>query len=359
MPLEQVVGHRRLVTRLSRAIARSTLPPALLFAGPAGVGKKRVALSLAQAINCTDPVQPAQNAGRTQSLANRLNAGSQETSERLERDGCGQCPSCRRIARGVHPDVVVLVPGDSGSIKIDTVRDVIADAGRRPFEAKRRVVIVDEADALVEPAQNALLKTLEEPPPSSIFLLVSSLPDALLATLRSRCPRMRFGTLLPGEVAEVLVRDHRYSETEARAAAADADGSVGRALSAESADLVEARETATRVLQQAARAHDPVARVNTAQDLSPKKGSPMNERDQLAACLRVMASVLRDLGLMASRADEAVLANTDIRAELDALSRSYDANRSVRAYTAVDEALAALERNANAKVVADWLVLQL
>ena len=144
-----------------------------------------------------------------------------------------------------------------------------------------------------------------------------------------------------------------------RAAAADAEGSVGRALSAESADLVEARDTATRVLQQAARAHDPVARVNTAQDLSPKKGSPMNERDQLAACLRVMASVLRDLGLMASRADDSVLANTDMRAELDALSRSYDANRSVRAYTAVDEALAALERNANAKVVADWLVLQL
>jgi len=170
---------------------------------------------------------------------------------------------------------------------------------------------------------------------------------------------MRFGPLLPGEVAEVLVRDHRYSEAEARAAAADAEGSVGRALSAESADLVDARETATRVLQQAARAHDPVARVNTAQDLSPKKGSPMNERDQLAACLRVMASVLRDLGLMASRADDAMLANTDLRAELDALSRSYDANRSVRAYAAVDEALAALERNANAKVVADWLVLQL
>jgi hypothetical protein len=113
------------------------------------------------------------------------------------------------------------------------------------------------------------------------------------------------------------------------------------------------------VLQQAARAADPVARVNTAQDLSPKKGSPMNERDQLAACLRIMASVLRDLGLMASQADARVLANTDLRAELDALARSYDAKRSVRAYTAVDEALAALERNANAKLVADWLVLQL
>ena len=221
------------------------------------------------------------------------------------------------------------------------------------------MVIIDEADALVEQAQNALLKTLEEPPPSSIFLLVSSLPDSLLTTVRSRCPRMRFGPLSPGEVAAVLVRDHRYSEAEARAAAVDAEGSVGRALSAESADLVDARETATRVLQQVARAADPVSRVNSAQGLSPKKGSPMNERDQLAACLRIMASVLRDLGLMASQADASVLANADLRGELDVLSRSYDAKRSVKAYTAVDEALAALERNANAKVVADWLVLQL
>ena len=337
MPLEHVVGHRRLVTLLSRAVARNTLPPSLLFAGPAGVGKKRVALALAQAINCADP----------------------KTREGIERDGCGECPPCRRIARGVHPDVILLAPGDSGSIKIEAVRPVIAEAGRRPFEARRRVVIIDEADALTEDAQSALLKTLEEPPPSSIFLLVSSLPDALLTTVRSRCPRMRFGPLPPAEVAAALARDHKYTEAEAHAAAADADGSIGRALSAESADLVEARETATRVLQQVARAHDPGARITTAQDLSPKKGSPMNERDQLTACLRIMASVLRDLGLMASKADDAVLANTDLRAELDALSRSYDANRSVRAYTAVDEALAALERNANSKLVADWLVLQL
>ena len=232
MPLRDVLGHRRLVTLLSRAIARGTLPPALLFAGPAGVGKKRVALALAEAINCTSPA----------------------SGDGLERDACGTCAACRRIARGVHPDVIVLQPGDSGSIKIEAVRDVIREAGRRPFEARRRVVIVDEADALVEQAQHALLKTLEEPPPSSIFVLVSSLPDSLLTTVRSRCPRLRFAPLSPGEVAEALARDHAYSEHEAHAAAADAEGSVGRALSAESADLVDARATATRVLQQVARA---------------------------------------------------------------------------------------------------------
>ena len=337
MPLRDVVGHRRLVTLLSRAVARATLPPALLFAGPAGIGKRRVAVAVAQTINCTAP----------------------RADGELERDACGECASCRRIARGVHPDVVVLAPGDSGSIKIEPVRAVIDQATFRPFEARRRVVIIDEADALVEQAQHALLKTLEEPPSASVFLLVSSLPDALMPTVRSRCPRLRFGPLAAGEVAAALARDHGYSEPEARAAAVDAEGSVGRALSSESADLVEARETATRVLRQTARGADPVSRVTTAQELSPKKGSPMSERDQLAACLRIMASVLRDLGMLASEGQAAAIANADLRADLEMLSRAYDARRSVRAYAAVDEALAALERNANAKVVADWLVLQL
>jgi DNA polymerase-3 subunit delta' len=359
MPLRDVVGHRRLVALLSRAIARSTLPPALLLAGPAGVGKRRVALALAETINCTAPAQPAQHAGRAPHLANRLDAGSLSSGDGLDRDACGECAACRRIARGVHPDVVVVEPGDSGSIKIEPVRAVIDQATFRPFEGRRRVVIFDDADALVEAAQHALLKTLEEPPSASIFLLVSSLPDALLPTVRSRCPRLRFGPLSPGEVATALARDHGYTEAEARAAAVDADGSIGRALSSESADLVDARATATRVLRQTARGGDPVSRVALAQDLSPKKGSPMVERDQLAACLRIMASVLRDVGILASNGDAGMIANADLRADLDALSRSYDANRSVTAYAAVDEALAALERNANAKVVADWLVLQL
>src|SRR5262249_22738149 len=148
----------------------------------------------------------------------------------FERDACGECPTCRRIARGVHPDVLVIEPGDSGSIKIEPVRRVIDQAAFRPFEGRRRVVIFNEADALVEPAQHALLKTLEEPPAASMFLLVSSLPDALLPTVRSRCPRLRFGPLSATEVASVLVREHEYTEAEARAAAADAEGSVGHAL---------------------------------------------------------------------------------------------------------------------------------
>jgi len=337
VPFRTIVGHRRLIGLLSRAVGRETLPPSLLLAGPAGVGKRRAAIAIAEAANCLQP----------------------RSTGDLERDGCGECTACRRIGRGAHPDVILIEPGDTGSIKIEQVRDAIDRAGYRPFEGRKRVVIIDEADALVPAAQNALLKTLEEPPSASMFLLVSSIPDALLPTVLSRCPRLRFGALAPAEVAEVLVRDHEYTEADARAAASDADGSVGRALAAESADLVEARTLAHRLLEQTARVSDPVRRLEAAKDLGSRKSSAAGERDQLAACLRALASLLRDIGILAIGADRRMLGNADLEAQLEPLTRAFDSRRSTTAYAAVDRALAALERNASPKVVADWLVLQL
>ena len=336
VPFRTIIGHRRLVSLVSRAIARETLPPALLLAGPAGVGKRRTALAIAQALNCLQPV----------------------TTE-CDVDACGECASCRRIGRGVHPDVITIEAGDTGTIKVDQVRDVIDRAGYRPFEGRRRVVIIDEADAMVPAAQNALLKTLEEPPSASVFILVSSIPDALLATVLSRLSRLRFGVLAPAEVADALMRDHGYAEADARAAAAEADGSIGRALEAQSVDLTDARALAQRLLEQTARVSDPARRIESAKDLIPKKSSAASERDQLAVCLRVMASLLRDLGILANRADPSSLANADLQGPLSRLTESFDSERSMRAFGAVDRALAALERNASPKVVADWLVLQL
>lgn len=378
MSFRHIVGHTRLLSLLSRAVARGTLPPALLLSGPAGVGKRRAALAVARALNCLEPWSnslageeavapfgsgngslPGSAVPEEHAESARAAMPAGRSAVPFERDACGACAACRRIERGLHPDVVVVEPGETGSIRIDQVRDVIERAGYRPFEGSRRVVIVDEADAMMAAAQNALLKTLEEPPSSSLFVLVSSMPDALFATVRSRCPRLRFGPLSPAEVAEVLIRDHGYTAADAHAAAASAGGSVGSALSAEAANVAEAREAARRLLEQTSRASDPVHRLEAARDLAVKKGTAAAEREQLAASLRALGSLLRDVALVLSQADVRALANADLAAQLSHLSRAFDIDRAMRAYAAVDRALGALERNASPKVVADWLVLQL
>ncbi|MCC7418276.1 MAG: DNA polymerase III subunit delta' [Acidobacteria bacterium] len=337
VPFRDLIGHRQIVALLARAVAHGSLPQSLVFAGPSGTGKRLAAIATAQAANC----------------------GGARAASALAVDACGICPACVRIARGVHPDVPILAPGDAGHIRIDDVRDAIGRAAYRPFEGRRRVVIIDEADALVDAAQNALLKTLEEPPPSSTFILVTARPDLLLPTVRSRCQRLRFGPLGAEDIAAALMA-RGVAEPEARVLADAAEGSLGRALAASAGELGEARRVAQRVLERSAAASEPARRIDAAKDLLARTGAGgAGDREQLAAHLRAMASLLRDIVLLATRADARALANPDVRRSLEPLAGTYRGERGVRAFSAIDRALAALDRNAGVKVVADWLVLQL
>jgi DNA polymerase-3 subunit delta' len=334
MPFRHLAGHRVLLDLVARAAARGSLPPSLIFAGPDGVGKRLAALSLAQLFNCTSV------------------AG--EPDGEFAPDACGNCSACRRIARGVHADVLVIEPGDTGSIKVDQVRAAIERTAYRPFEGRRRVVIVDDADAMEAPPQNALLKTLEEPPAASTFVLVTSRPDVLLPTVRSRCQRIRFGPISPAEMASVLMRDHGFEEREAHAAATAAAGSIGRALEGDSEAYVGARDAAEAMLKMAAQAATPAQRLAAARAL----GGDKVDRDELGRRLRLVASMLRDIGVLLSHADERSLANGDLQPVLARLLPAFDAGRALDAFAAVDRALQALDRNASPKIVADWVAFQ-
>jgi DNA polymerase III subunit delta' len=348
MPFRDITGHAHIHELLARAALRGSLPPSLIFAGPEGVGKRMTAVALAQLLNCL--------------AIGGTDAGSLfesvEPSDAPAGDACGVCASCKRIARGVHADVLEIEPGDSGSIKVEQVRDAIERSAYRPFEGRRRVVIIDGADALVVSAQDALLKTLEEPPPASVFVLVTSRPDVLLPTVRSRCQRLRFGRLAPADVVAVLTTRHQYSAVDASAAAALSDGSVGAALEGSAEGFVDAREAAAGLLESVAASDDPRRRLAGAKALSgaARGGS---DREELARRLHALSSILRDLGVLLSRADERSLANADLRPLLERLQRSFDGERALRAFSAVDRALSALERNASPKIVADWLAFQI
>ncbi len=337
MTFRAIAGHRLIKNLLSGAIARSRLPPTLLFVGPHGIGKFQVAVATASAINCLAPI-----------------AGG----EGLPLDACGTCRACDRVARGMHVDVLRLEPDDLGSIKIDVVRDALERTGFRPFEGRRRVVIIREADALLDASQNALLKSLEEPPPSTIFILTTSVPGALLATVRSRCMRLRFGRLTENEVAAVLERDHDLPPRDARSAAALADGSVGQALALGASDLSVLRELAVQLLQHTARGQALAGKLQAAATIV---GMPKGERsrEEIGIILRYVASMLRDIELLHAGADGRALANPVMSGELGALTSAFGGERARDAFAVVDRALAALERNAGTKVVAEWMASQI
>jgi DNA polymerase-3 subunit delta' len=338
MPFRDIAGHEHLRILISRAALRGSLPPSLIFAGPAGVGKHAAAVALAQLVNCQHPTV--------------IDAAGEAFT-----DACGECQACRRIARRMHADVLFVDPGDSGAIKIEQIRDAVERTAYRPFEGRRRVVIIDEADAIVPAAQDSLLKTLEEPPNATMFVLVTSAPELLLSTIRSRCQRLRFGRLAPGDVADILIRRHDFEQADAHAAAALSDGSVGRALEGASEDFIAARDAAFALLETVAASPAVPRRIQAAKNL-PGAGSKA-DRDGLAQTLRALSAILRDLGVLSARGDDRVLANADLRRRLDALLRSFDGDRILRGFAAVDRALDALGRNASPKIVADWLAFQL
>src|SRR5207248_9999013 len=232
MRWEDIFGQERAVRLRRGALERGQVHHAYLLAGPEGVGKELLARTFAQAANCEE-VDPAVRP-------------------------CGKCLNCRGIERGNFPDVAFLMPqtellarslvgradlegAPSKEIRVDDVRALARRLSFAALRGRRKIAIVTPADAMNERAQNTLLKTLEEPPPATTFLLVSEQPDALLATVRSRCARVQLAPLPEKVLVEQLVKRGAPAE-EARRRAARADGSLGRALSLDAEELERRRE---------------------------------------------------------------------------------------------------------------------
>jgi DNA polymerase-3 subunit delta' len=326
MPFSAILGHRQACDMLRAAVARGRVPQSLLFSGPDGVGKRTTAVALAQALNCP---------------------------RAREGDGCGTCPTCQRIARGQHADVVTLDQGEAASIKIQALRDRVLDvAGYRPFEGARRVFIIDPADALTAQAQDALLKTLEEPPSTTILVLITAYPDTLLPTVQSRCRRLRFGLLSRADVVRVLVEQGGVDPSAARTIAATSGGSVAAALAGAAVDAENDRQAAIQLLESAAR-EAPAGRLRAA-DRFAKHGSKRRDRDALGSRLALVTSLLRDLA-----AAEAGAKDVDLDQSVARLRSSYDLTRASTAFLALAGAQAWLDRNAGPKIVADWVALAL
>ena len=200
---ESILGHGENIARLRRMLGEEKLSHALLFAGPTGVGKGRVARSLAAALLC-------------------------------ERKGgpCGICPSCAAFLQGTHPDYYEIRPEAKGKakpiIRIEQIREMQGEVARLPILSKRRVVLMEDAEMMNGAAANSLLKTLEEPVGPVTFLLVTSARSSLPETILSRCTPVNFG-MIPASWVEKLLMRKGVPEEEAKELALLSDGSVGKA----------------------------------------------------------------------------------------------------------------------------------
>ncbi|MBF0295912.1 MAG: DNA polymerase III subunit delta' [Magnetococcales bacterium] len=207
---DTIRGHGEIVGRMRGLLATGRPGHAWLFHGPEGVGKRQVAMALAQCLFCPAPVV-AGDGGMA---------------------GCGGCPSCRKCAAAIHPDLQILsVQEKKTRIAVEQVRDLIRFMAFSPLEGAWKVAIVDDAALMNEASANAMLKTLEEPPPGSMLILITSQPGSLLPTIRSRCRQERF-TLLDDETILAILDQVAPAIPlgERREAVRLAGGSAGEAL---------------------------------------------------------------------------------------------------------------------------------
>jgi DNA polymerase III subunit delta' len=321
MTLTDVVGHAAAVARLARAAREDRPAPAYLFSGPGGVGKRTLADAFTTELLCATPGPEG---------------------------ACGVCAQCVRVAGGTHPDVRVVVrEEDRRDIRTEQIRDLTRWLVLRPLMARRKVALVDGADALNEHGQNALLKTLEEPPGASVLLLVVGRASLLLPTVRSRCQQVRLDPLTPDEMARFLDQQG-VPRKQVTMLVARADGSPGRALA-----LREDAHGDQRAMV--------LERLGRLRDLSAADVSGLAQalaRGDLEPALETIASWYRDLlGKVAGSG--AALRNPDAAATVEASAAHSTVHGVLRQLEAVCDTIEAIEGNANKALALETLLLDL
>ena len=337
MLFSNIQGQESAVATLRHALAHDRLGHAYLFTGPAGVGKKRAALALAQALLCSDK----------------------------PREGCGTCANCVSVVAGTHPDLMLVAPvAGKRDVTIDQIRDLQRLLGLRPVRGGKKIALLDDAHLLNPAAQSALLKILEEPYGDALLILLTVNSATLSRPLLSRCQQVRF-TMLPLSIVEdLLVREHGKDPATAHALALYSRGSLGRAVALAPQLFTEERQYVMKELQQLRGASFSVLsrlaewlvadRVKkSAPSDPPTEGRPTGER--LEIVLSWYEEVLRYVVL----GQEGVVRYQDSLPAVAEAAADLDVAEALRQVTVVYDTMQALGRNANRQLAVEDMLIQL
>ncbi|MCX7816122.1 MAG: DNA polymerase III subunit delta' [Syntrophales bacterium] len=323
MSYSHIYGHRRQIQMLKMAVKSGRVSHAYLFYGIDGVGKCKCAIAFAQALLCRD-----------------VDDG----------EGCGICLSCRRIQQGLHPDVLFIGP-ESGQIRIQAVRSLTESLCVRPVEGNQRVVIISDAERMNLPAANALLKTLEEPAPSTRIVLITSRFGQIPQTVISRCQRVSFGPLSKAEVASYLRDTYKIEEDIALVIAAASGGSISRAVKLLKSEYLLKRdelfETMLEAIQRNSRGTIPFVAYLNREDVD------------VLESLNILKMCFRDALVFCELGEREMLCFPDREDVAVLLGRRFGIDGLLRCVDILDESLYKLEMNANKTLTLEYTVFRL
>lgn len=321
MKLAAVRGQQRVVQTLQRSLAAKRVAHAYLFEGPAGCGRRTTALALLQALFCQSP------------------SGD---------DACGNCPACRKLVAGSHPDIHLLTPlPDKRDISIEQVRELQQMLALRPFEAPRKACLIEPAERMNEKSANALLKTLEEPPGHAVMILLTTQADLLLSTIRSRCQHLRFSPLDDATLTDLLVTQGMARETASELAPL-AEGSMERAMSLDGEGDEARRRELLQLLSRAA-----LRQIDTVFDAAEALSGG---RDETAATFDLLIALVRDLVLLTTAGHSGVV-NLFLLQELIAEAEHFSPEHAMEALELALATRRAVQGNANPKLALEHFFL--